>query len=157
MKDGSHVRLWHLSCVYITAQRQYKDLYTSEITFLALHPWIILCSLSKEIFGCKHIENHKVILQIVVCAVYHLFKSEIKYLFSAGNKIKNLKRFCRLIRFKGYCFKLAKSLFKWKVTWNYAYSPFKENPEGKVHTTLKIWPGPYICYSVLQQCRSLML
>jgi len=39
-KDGSHVRLRHLSCVYITAQRQYtavqKDAYTSEITFLAL-------------------------------------------------------------------------------------------------------------------------
>ena len=42
LKDGSHIRLRHLSCVYITAQRQYtavqKNPYTSEITFLALHP-----------------------------------------------------------------------------------------------------------------------
>ncbi len=44
IKDGSHVRLWHPSCVYITAQRaetvhcSTKDVYTSEITFLALHP-----------------------------------------------------------------------------------------------------------------------
>ena len=35
VKDGSHVRLPHPSCVYITAQWQ----YTSEITFLALNPW----------------------------------------------------------------------------------------------------------------------
>ena len=42
LKDGSHIRLRHLSCVYITAQRQYtavqKNPDTSEITFLALHP-----------------------------------------------------------------------------------------------------------------------
>ena len=45
VKDGFHVRLWHLSCVYITAQKQYwstKDVYTSEITFLALHHWVLL-------------------------------------------------------------------------------------------------------------------
>ena len=48
VKDGSNFRLRHPSCVYITAQRQYtavqktKDVYTSEITFLALlHPCII--------------------------------------------------------------------------------------------------------------------
>ena len=39
-------RLWHPSCVYITAQRQVhcstKDAYTSEITFLALLPWFDL-------------------------------------------------------------------------------------------------------------------
>jgi len=44
VKDGSHVRLRHSSCVYITAHWQYncstKDAYTSEITFLALNPWI---------------------------------------------------------------------------------------------------------------------
>ena len=42
VKDGSHVRLRHPSCVCITALRQYcstKDVYTSETTFLALHPW----------------------------------------------------------------------------------------------------------------------
>ena len=41
VKDGSHVRLWHPSCVYITAQRQYiavqKMRTSSEIAFLALH------------------------------------------------------------------------------------------------------------------------
>ena len=34
-----HVRLWHPSCVYYTAQRQYTIVQkTSEITFLALAP-----------------------------------------------------------------------------------------------------------------------
>ena len=44
VNDGSHVRLRHLSCVYINAQRQVhcstKDVYTSEMTFLALHSWL---------------------------------------------------------------------------------------------------------------------
>ena len=40
-QDGSHVRLGHPSCVYITAQRQYtvgstKKAYTSEITIFTL-------------------------------------------------------------------------------------------------------------------------
>ena len=43
MKVGSHVRLRHRSCVYITAQRQYtavqKMCTLLEITFPALHPW----------------------------------------------------------------------------------------------------------------------
>ena len=44
VKVGSHVRLPHPSCVYITAQWQYtavQKMHTpsSEITFLALNPW----------------------------------------------------------------------------------------------------------------------
>ena len=42
-ENGFHDRLWHPSCVYFSAQRQYtavqKNAYTSEITFFALVPW----------------------------------------------------------------------------------------------------------------------
>ena len=44
VKDESHVRLWHPSCLHYrpeTVHCSTKDAYTSEITFLALKPWYI--------------------------------------------------------------------------------------------------------------------
>ena len=66
VKDGSHVRLWHPSCVYITAHETVhcstKDVYTSEITFLALRPWygldswyILLINYHKNCVHCTKI------------------------------------------------------------------------------------------------------
>ena len=46
VKDGSHVRLWHPSCLHYrpeTVHCSTEDAYTSEITFLALLPWLKQC------------------------------------------------------------------------------------------------------------------
>ena len=44
VNDGSHVSLRHSSCVYFSAHETVhcstKDVYTSQMTFLALYPWV---------------------------------------------------------------------------------------------------------------------
>ena len=57
VNDGSHVRLWHPSCVYITAQRQYKRCvhfwnnfpchapYTFRVYFAYIMLWNFTCKI----------------------------------------------------------------------------------------------------------------
>ena len=61
VKDGSHVRLRQPSCVFHyrpeTVRCSIKDAYTSEITLLALLPWILLL-----LPNLKHLRMHLWIL-----------------------------------------------------------------------------------------------
>ena len=88
-KDGSHVRLWHPSCVYITAQTVHcstKDVYTSEITFLALHP----CSpVSTPLLKLTKLINNKLyfvskhkwtnFFTVIFIFAVILFRKKVKY------------------------------------------------------------------------------
>ena len=62
VKDGSHVRLRHPSCGYITAQRQYAAV--QKITFLALEPWSEV--VPKRVFYEMGIVNHPKLWTIII-------------------------------------------------------------------------------------------
>ena len=84
VKDGSHARLWHPSCIYITAQRQYtavqKMCTLLEITFLALHPWHRV-DIKRGLVYCKQAGQNCTIIEELWSFVYIL---KNKLFFSAS-------------------------------------------------------------------------
>ena len=53
-----------------------------------------------------------------------VYTSTVSWHLISCYKIKNIYETLIKQRFKGYCCKSDMPLYKWKVTWNYAYSPF---------------------------------
>ena len=117
---------------------------------------LFVWSSSRDIFVCTSIENRfnsvKPGVLCVQCELYiadrrkgrvadPIFRLQIKSsLFNIKSVSVNLMRISptTLIsqRVKGYCRESNTLLYKWRVTWNYACSPFKEEFKIKSHVTV---------------------